>query len=222
MATWIVHLRIADTCIKNNIVPDRFKREFILGSVSPDCGYGKKDSYGEFMPPPEITHWAPGGIKVHCEYKKFFTQYLRNRERNGDYYFYLGYYIHLITDIMWSATMYLPTKTEYADEYEKDPEFLKVIKKDWYDLDFKFIRSNPDFEPYRILKNNKEVKDYLPYYKNGQLSVQTKFIADYYSTAVPDYNLDREYTYLDEQTMDAFIECAGKIIDMDLKRKQII
>lgn len=221
MATWIVHLRIADIFIKSNTVPNEFKREFILGSISPDCGYGKKDSCGEFMPPPEVTHWAPGGIKVHCEYKKFFSEYLMRKERNSDYYFYLGYYVHLITDIIWSATIYLPTQTEYADEYKKDPEFLKIIKKDWYDLDFKFLFSNPEFEPYKILKNNSTVKDYLPYYEPHQLTVQTKFIADYYS-AMPEHDIDREYTYLDEHKMSSFIECATEIIDIDLKRKQLI
>ena len=48
MATWIVHLRIADEFIKRNIVPDAYKCEFICGSLAPDCGYGKKDSNGEF------------------------------------------------------------------------------------------------------------------------------------------------------------------------------
>lgn len=221
MATWIVHLRIADICIKNNIIPSDFKREFILGSVSPDCGYGKKDSFGEFTPPPEITHWAPGGIKVHCEYKKFFTEYLKYREHTSDYYFYLGYYVHLITDIMWSAMMYLPTHIKYAVQYEKDPEFLKTIKKDWYDLDFKFLKSNPNFEPYLILKNNSFVKDYFPYYEPGQLTVQTKYIADYYNSA-DEHDTEREYTYLNEQDMTAFIRNAVELINMDLTKKQLI
>ena len=183
MATWIVHLRVCDKYIKRGLIPDEYKEVFVLGSVAPDCGYGAKDSYGDFVPPPEVTHWAPGGIKLYCEYWKFLDAYLKDRERNSDYYFYLGYYIHLITDIMWSTMMYLPTTITYAEEYEKNPDYLKVIKVDWYDLDFKFLRDNPDFEPYRILKENKGCKDYLPYYEPGQLTKQIKFIADYYSSA---------------------------------------
>ena len=221
MATWIVHLRLADEYIKRGDIPAKYKREFVLGSVAPDCGYGKKDSNGEFMPPPEVTHWAPGGVKLYCEYWKFLDTYLKDRERDGDYYFYLGYYIHLITDIIWSSTMYLPTKIKYADEYRDDPDFLRVIKGDWYDLDFKFLREHPDFEPYKMLAERKPVKDYLPYYEPGQLTVQTAFIADYYANA-GDRVLDREYPYLDERTMNEFITCTTELVDFDLNRKGLL
>lgn len=221
MATWIVHLRIADEYLKRNLIPKEFVDEFILGSVAPDCGYGVKDSYGQFDPPPEVTHWAPGGLKLYCEYWKFLDAYLRDRERGGDYYFYLGYYIHLITDIMWSTMMYLPTKIDYADEYEQNPDFLKVIKRDWYDLDFKFLRDNPNFEPYRILANCNGCKDYLPYYEPGQLTIQTKYIADYYKNP-GQRELDRDYPYLDEVTMQKFILCAAELIDFDLERKKLL
>lgn len=219
MATWVVHLRIADAYLKSGLIPCR--REFVLGSVAPDCGYGVKDSYGDFDPPPEITHWAPGGIKLYCEYWKFLDAYLKDREHNADYYFYLGYYVHLITDIMWSTMIYLPTTIDYADEYEKDPDFLKTIKKDWYDLDFKYLRDHPDFEPYRILKERGTVKDYLSYYKKGQLTEQTRFIADYYSDPGSRL-LDRKYPYLNEKTMSSFIKCAAELVDFDLRRKELI
>lgn len=221
MATWIVHLRLADKYIKRGMIPNEYKREFVLGSVAPDCGYGVKDSAGEFMPPPEVTHWAPGGVKLFCEYWKFLNTYLKDRERDGDYYFYLGYYIHLITDIIWSSTMYLPTKIKYADEYRRDPNFLKIIKVDWYDLDFKFLRDNPDFEPFEILKARKPVKDYLPYYEPGQLTAQTAYIADYYENSAGRV-LDRVYPYLDEQTMNEFIACATELADFDLERKELL
>ncbi|MCH5211509.1 MAG: zinc dependent phospholipase C family protein [Oscillospiraceae bacterium] len=221
MATWIVHLRISDEFIKSGLIPKKYTKEFVLGSVAPDCGYGKKDSYGDFVPPPEVTHWAPGGIKLYCEYWKFLDAYLKDRERDGDYYFYLGYYIHLITDIMWSTIMYLPTKITYADEYEENPDFLKIIKVDWYDLDFKFLRDHPDFKPYKILKETTSCKDYLPYYEPGQLTVQIKFIADYYSSS-EGRELDRDYPYLDEVTMNRFIRCAAELVEFDITRKNLI
>lgn len=219
MATWIVHLRLAEIYLKTNRIP--YAREFVLGSVAPDCGYGKKDSYGEFVPPPEVTHWAPDGVKVYCEYRRFMEQYLKDKKRDKDYYFYLGYYIHLLTDIMWSSVIYLPTRTKYADEYKSNPDFLKIIKQDWYDLDFLFMRSHTDFETYKILDEAGEVKNYLPYYEPHQLTTQIRFIADFYKDSSGRV-LDRDYPYLSEREMTEFINCAAEIIDYDLNRKNLL
>lgn len=216
MATWITHLRIADKYLKRGLIP--YPKEFSLGSVAPDCGYGEKDSYGDFSPPPEVTHWAPGGIKLYCEYWKFAAKYLIDRPKDADYWFYLGYYIHLVTDMIWSMTVYMPTKIKYAEEYKRDPEFLRVIKVDWYDLDYKFLRDDPAFIPYKYLRDAGEVKDYLPYYERGQLTKQIRYIYDYYADASGRV-LDRDYPYLDEKTMSGFIKCAVELIDFDLKKK---
>ena len=219
MATWGVHLRIADEYIKQGIINN--PTQFVLGSVAPDCGYGEKDSFGEFVPPPKITHWTPNGLKIYCEYWKFREQYLYPNMNNEDYDFYLGYYVHLLTDILWSSMMYMPTRVKYAEEYKENPEFLKIIKQDWYDLDYKFFRDNPDFEAYRLLRENKTVKDYLPYYEPGQLTVQTKFIADYYKD-FSGRNLDREYPYLKEKEMNDFITFAVDIINYDLEHRSLM
>lgn len=216
MATWIVHLRVADAFLKRGLIP--YEKEFCLGSVAPDCGYGVKDSFGEFTPPPEVTHWAPGGIKLYCEYWKFASAYLNDKPHDADYYFYLGYYVHLLTDIMWSMMIYMPAKIKYDKEFKLDPAFLKTIKLDWYDLDYKFLRDNPDFTPYKYIQNAGEVKNYLPYYEPGQLTTQIKFICDYYSDSSGRI-LDRNYTYLDEKTMNGFINCAVELIDVELKKK---
>ena len=43
MATWGVHLRVA-RCFIDNLIAKNI-REFVIGSVAPDCGYGVKDSF---------------------------------------------------------------------------------------------------------------------------------------------------------------------------------
>ncbi|MCI5604888.1 MAG: zinc dependent phospholipase C family protein [Clostridia bacterium] len=220
MATWVVHLRMADYFLdKSN---DIYAPEFVSGSVAPDCGYGKKDSIGGFEPPPKITHWTPTGNKRDCRYKEFYNLYLKGKDRNKAYWFYLGYYVHLLTDIMWSSRIYMPTRDKYAEEYAKNPEFLKEIKVDWNDLDHKYIRDNPDFRALEILKNNKSVEDYLPYYQKNQLTQQTRFIVDYYKENIGKDNLDRMYVYLTEDEVDNFINCAEELIEMDLLRKKLI
>ena len=84
MATWGVHLRVA-RCFIDNLIAKKYHREFVIGSVAPDCGYGVKDSFGEFTPPPKITHWSPSGMKRDCRYNDFQKEYL-NDKSNADYW----------------------------------------------------------------------------------------------------------------------------------------
>ena len=216
MATWVVHFRVADYFLK---IFDLSETEFIEGSVAPDCGYGEKDSMGKFDPPPSVTHWSPSGIKKDCRIGDFYDKYLRDRDiTTPDFSFYLGYYVHLMTDIMWSEKIYITSRKKYSEEFEKNPEFLKVIKQDWNDLDFKFLKENPDYHVYKVLCGIDSVKDYLPYYEPGQLTVQTKFIADFYKG---ERNFNREHKYLNGKTVDKFIKTACRTIEKDIKDKNL-
>lgn len=219
MATWIVHLRVADHFLENCPYP----YEFVVGNVAPDCGYGQKDSFGEFDPPPTVTHWTDTGSKRDCRYKDFYNEYLKDKKHDRAYFFYLGYYVHLLTDIMWSTTICIPTYSEYADEYEKDPEFLRVIKRDWNDLDFKYLQNNPEFETYKIIKEeNGEITDFLPYYEHNQLTNQVRFIADYYKKELGKHEVDREYEYLTEDKLEDFMSAATEMIEKQLSKQNLI
>ena len=54
---------------------------------------------------------------------------------------------------MWSMMVYLPSTIKYEKEFKKDPDFLKTIKLDWYDLDYKFLRDDPSFIPYKYIRD---------------------------------------------------------------------
>lgn len=191
MATWVVHMKIAQRLLEIGAVPQSCQEEFITGSLSPDCGYGSKDSTNGFTPPAEVTHFAKNGKKTDCRYDEFYDTYVKNKEKNPDYYFYLGYFVHLATDVFWAKNIFEPAAEKYTDAEKKDLSYIAEIKKDWCNLDFKFLRENPDFKPYTVLKNITSVKDYLPYYEQGQLTVQLKYIADYYKT-IPETNYTNE------------------------------
>ncbi len=217
MATWGVHLRIARKFFDK--IDKKHHREFVIGSVAPDCGYGVKDSFGEFTPPPTVTHWSPSGMKRDCRYKDFYNTYLTG-DRDDDYWFYLGYYLHLLTDIIWSETMYMPTRVKYAKEYEKNPEFLKVIKKDWNDIDVSYLRNLKESPAFNILKGAGEVKRYLTYYEEEQLTKQIKFIVDYYEN----YGevKEREYQYTTPEEISEFVEHVYDVLYMQLKKQELI
>jgi hypothetical protein len=109
MATWTVHLRIAQKFIDS--FPFLDKKEFIAGSLAPDCGY--KVSERTFNPPPKVTHFSKTGMKNDCDYKEFANKYLLRAKNNKEHSFYLGYYTHLLTDILWSFIIYVPTYDMY-------------------------------------------------------------------------------------------------------------
>ena len=203
MATWMVHLRVADYFL------DRFDKscgdEFLIGSVAPDCGYGQKDSFSGFVPPTTVTHWTESGRKSEIDLDSFFATYLKNADVWGEAAFYLGYFIHLLTDVKWSSEMYLPTRIKYHDEYAKNPEFLLEIKKDWNDLDHRFLYENPAFRAFDRFCRIKEIGDYLPYYEPGQLKKQCGVIADYYKSFDDIGRVYREYQYLTPERQNEFV-----------------
>ncbi|MGN0106993.1 MAG: hypothetical protein ACI4A5_04765, partial [Hominilimicola sp.] len=65
-----------------------------------------------------------------------------------------------------------------------------------------------------------EIKDYLRYYEKGQLTVQVKFIVDYYENYSG--NTDREYQYTTPGEITNFAECAYELLHMILKQQKLI
>ncbi len=221
MATWIVHCRVGDYFLDR--VAGLDKRLFSIGNVSPDCGRGKKDSLGEFTPPPRVTHWSDRDGKSHINAERFYKAYLAGHTiAEPDYSFYLGYYVHLATDIRWTWDIMLPSKAKYSREFERDPAFIRVLKHDWYDLDYKFLRDCGTPRTYEYISAAGEIHDYLDYYESGQLSEQVKYIADFYGSTKPYGDLDREYVYLTEKRMNRFVAKAQTEIEKILKYKNIL
>ncbi len=53
MATWIVHLRIAENLLA--CIPALDAAQFAIGNVAPDSGI-PDEKWEKFDPPPEVTH----------------------------------------------------------------------------------------------------------------------------------------------------------------------
>lgn len=219
MATWMVHCRVSDYFLGR--LKNIDSTEFAAGNFAPDCGYGKKDSLGEFDPPPTVTHWSPSGRKRDCRYKDFYNEYLKGKEKVLGYSFYLGYYVHLLTDILWSTQMCVFGGMKQGIKNISGPEFIKSAKREWNYLDLKYFREHTNLLSYEIIDNIGKVSDYLPYYEKGQLTKQLRFIADYYKT-VEDIEYKNEYKYLTERQVDDFIDCATEIIENELKKKEMV
>ncbi|HTX91175.1 MAG TPA: hypothetical protein VMC09_08160 [Anaerolineales bacterium] len=145
MASWIVHLRIAEELLDR--IPGLDPEKFALGSVGPDSG--KPDEKWEnFTPSTRITHFqAEDSLHHDCADLEFFRRYLlplRDGAEAQYIPFRLGYFFHLVTDNLWGEKIGRPTQQRWSAEFAADRDFIWEVKKDWYGLDFIYVRDHPD------------------------------------------------------------------------------
>ncbi len=209
MATWIAHLRIADNLNKKITIQNRIP--FIIGNIGPDCGVPNED-WSKFDPPADISHWRNDKTR-EIEHEDFYTKYC---SKNYDD-FYLGYYVHLLTDDLWGKLVYKKKKIEYAEEMKNDSNFIWTMKDDWYDLDKKYLNDSI-LESYELFRNVKEFPNiYFDFYPANAFIRQIGYISSFYESR--DRHLIKEYKYLFESEMDDFVDQATKEIEEKLKGK---
>ena len=98
MATWVTHLMIADIVLEN--CPSLHRRGFCVGSIAPDCNI-ENETWTEFTPPREVTHWMSGKKKTFDDCDRFLIEYFAPRAASAspeEHSFLLGYWAHLIAD----------------------------------------------------------------------------------------------------------------------------
>jgi len=199
----MVHLRVGDRVFEQLF--DILPHELIVGNIAPDCGVPNED-WSVFTPSKEISHFKNDVGDSDQLAENFAKKYLHGRTHtNEEFSFYLGYYVHLVTDVLWYKRIYQMTKEKFWEQFEKDKEFIWEVKKDWYDLDFRFLRSNPEFWPFDELKKANEFKNsYMKEFDESAFADRIKYIVEFYESSVRD--LDREYPYLNEKEADKFVE----------------
>lgn len=107
----------------------------------------------------------------------------------------------------------------YKEKLEKDKSFIWTIKKDWYDLDFKYLKDNSNSIFFKNFIYITDVHDYLDYFPEGAFEKQVKYITNYYVNEKPD--VDRTFIYLTEEEMDKCILNITEVIDKIWKDKKI-
>ena len=217
MASWIIHLRVAQGIYqKQNL---QKIAEFVMGNIAPDSGIPTADGTG-FVPDAAVSHFRTvdeNGIKnVHEELfiEQYFTKEKRESYNEKEYAFYLGYLVHLLTDKLWASKIVYEAKEKFPDLFEQDnTAFWKKIKSDWYDLDFLYLKKNPEFEAFWLYEGIKEFRNsYLGFFAEDAFIQRKKFIVEFYREGVEKVK-ERE-TYISPDELDAFVEYAvEKIID---------
>ena len=211
MASWMIHLRVAQGIYQKlnlkNIT------EFVMGNIAPDSGVPTADGTG-FVPDAELSHFRTvdeNGIKnVHDDLfvERYFTKERRESYNEREYAFYFGYLVHLLTDKLWASKIVYGAKEKFSDLFEQDnAAFWKKIKRDWYDLDFLYLKKYPEFEAFEIYEGIKEFKNnYLDFFAEDAFIQRKKFIIEFYREGVEKVKEREKYISLDE--LDAFVEYA--------------
>jgi hypothetical protein len=208
MGTWISHLRIANTLLKH--FPEVDEVTFTFGNLSPDSGIPNAD-WTEFDPPKEVTHFLRKGEGEDAIHDlEFYKQYLVGIEPKGDlkrYSFRLGYFFHLICDIMWAKRVWNASKIAYQSQLEKNrAEAIEQIKTDWYGLDQLYIREHQNSLFWRVMVPSQNSPSYLPFIKDEALHHQYDYIRKFYSKPETDWFSALPYHYLNETTMRRIVE----------------
>lgn len=211
MASWMVHLRIADKLL--DAIPGLAPTEFTVGNIAPDSGVPNAD-WSAFSPPTRISHFKNDSGDADPE--RFAAKYWTEEKRQGyncrEYSFFLGYLTHLLTDVAWVEKIYHPTKVRFAELRASDPEnFIWKVKEDWYDLDFKYLRDHPGFRAFQVYHGAAGFENtFMEEFSSDAFDNRRAYITGWYLAGKE--NLDREYPYLTEKEMDAFVEEAARSI----------
>lgn len=211
MASWMIHLRVTQGIYeKLNLV---HKTEFVMGNIAPDSGVPTEDGTG-FVPDAEVSHFRTideNGIKnVHENLfiERYFTKEKRDNYAEKEYAFYFGYLTHLLTDKLWASMIVYGAKEKLSNLFEQDnAAFWKKVKRDWYDLDFLYLRRNPEFSAFRIYEGIMEFKNtYLDFFSEDAFEDRKKFIVEFYRKGVE--TVEERETYISAEELDVFVEHA--------------
>jgi len=209
MATWIVHLRLAENLL--GMIPGLDAAQFAVGSVAPDSGI-PDENWEKFNPPPEVTHFHRGRDWRNCADTEFFRGYLLPLRGAADdaarFSFLLGYLFHLTTDNLWSQSIGLPTKGRFAAQFEADPKFIWEVKRDWYGLDFAYVRARPDSLFWRVFLHAEYPNSHLDFLPPEAIRRNLDYIKTFYQRTdeeIEEQFVKRPDLYLSEAEMDGFV-----------------
>ena len=126
--------------------------------------------------------------------------------------FYLGYYDHLLTDILWAQEIVSSLKEKDAEAYQKNPqETIWKWKGDWYDLDFLYLKQHPNFRAFQIYENAEGFENtYLDFFAKDAFDNRRQYITSFYHEQRD--NLEREYIWLTQERMNAFVTYVAEIV----------
>ncbi len=215
MASWIVHLRVAEKLLE--AWPELDPAQFAVGNIAPDAGI-PDEKWENFNPPPEVTHFKRQGEGGLYGDTVFYRRYVAQPGAEqlagppGDdirrQSFLMGYYCHLVTDNRWYIEIGEPTQQRWAAQFAQDKNFIWEVKDDWYGLDFRYVRAHPESLFWKVFLACSYQADYLDFLPAEAVRQRVEYIRTFYQRddEAIQAMLSRPYIYLSEGEMDGFVE----------------
>lgn len=227
MASWMIHFRVAQALLDSGALgndPDRgTAAAFIMGNIAPDSGVPTPDGSG-FTPDKNTSHFMRRfeGVPVgqnpeRCDPALFAARWLIPSLEAHDPIaaaFYLGYLAHLVTDNAWVRDFIYPAKVRFAhlrleggvETPEGVARFYAFLKKDWYDMDFLFVKRNPDLPAYRLFLDAPSLENtFLPFFPADAFERKRREIAEFYRVGAAAV-AERE-VYISDAEAEGFVAC---------------
>ena len=207
MASWMIHLRIADLLIDR--IRDLDETAFVMGNIAPDSGVPNAD-WTAYFPPKTVSHYKTNqNDETFFDISRFISEHLtaemiRSYSRR-EFSFFLGYYVHLLTDVDWTKDIYRPAVEAHAGRSKEDrTAFVWEMKRDWYDLDFRYLEEHPDFRAFSIYEKAAGFRnDFLDTFSGDAFDSRREYICGYYRGDHGE--LYRDYPYLTPDQADLFV-----------------
>ena len=229
MASWMIHFRVAQAMLDKGALgenPDRALSEaFVMGNIAPDSGVPTPD--GGYRPNKNTSHFmrrfegVPAGQNPErCDPHLFSREWLipaLEQEDRTAAAFYLGYLCHLVTDNAWVRDLIYPAKERFAhlrlvdgiETPEGVARFYAFLKKDWYDMDFLYLRRRPDLHAYGLFQNMPRFEnEFLPFFPADAFEVKREEIEAFYRKGVA--AVEERAVYVSEEEAEAFM---GRVVD---------
>ena len=235
MATWITHLMIADSVLRD--CPELDRRGFCVGNIAPDCNVENED-WTAFIPPREVTHWMQGERKKASDCDAFCRKYILNRrdyiKSPEEYGFLLGYYAHLIVDAafqafirdeirvgnVWKRIRADEVLSKQASECDESWDAVKkLIPKDMRMreisvMEAEYLRDNPDSGYMTEILPLKEFPDYIDYLPAGGIVRKIGVMG-----GMPEGDETIEPVSLSRDELRDFVESAAELVKKQFSEK---
>ena len=224
MASWMIHFRVAQAMLDGGALGDLTRETataFVLGNVAPDSGVPIPD--GGYSPDKSTSHFMrrfegvpPGQNPERCDPRGFAEEWAGPALTGDDHAaaaFYLGYLCHLVTDNAWVRDFIYPAKVKFAHlrlvDGQETPEgvarFYAFLKRDWYDMDFLYIKGHPDLPAYSLFLDAEDVENrYLPFFPADAFEVKRREIGDFYRQGAA--KAEPRETYISGREAESFVD----------------